>query len=143
MSTIVSGHVAQERLLHYAVWGAQLLLSLFFAAMGVLKLVTEAERLVEIMAWTASVPLPLVRALGLCELLGAIVVAAPVVTRTPQRIVGYTALFFLTLMTSAAIVHISRGELRMLAVNVTVAAVAAFVVWGRLAHQPLEEADQH
>jgi putative oxidoreductase len=142
MATIISGHISNERLLHFSVWAAQALLATFFAAMASLKLLLHAERLVEIMAWAETVPLPLVRLLGAIELLGAIAVAAPAVTRAPQRVVGYSALGFLTLMMSAAIIHIARGELRMLTINLGVAALAAFVAWGRLAHKPLEVSEE-
>jgi DoxX-like family len=93
---------------------------------------------VEVMAWAASVPLPLVRGLGVCELLAAVAIAAPAVTRAPQRVVGWSATFFATLMAAAAIVHLARGELRMIVVNLLVLALAAFVAWGRLTHEPLE-----
>ncbi|MDB4985669.1 MAG: putative integral rane protein [Myxococcaceae bacterium] len=143
MATISSGIIANERLLHFGMWIAQAALACFFAVMACLKLMLPAERLIELMAWAASVPLPLVRALGVCELLAAIAVAAPAVTRAPQRVVGVTAVFLLTLMMSAAVVHLVRGEPRMLMVNLTVAALAAFVAWGRLTHAPLEEVTAH
>jgi putative oxidoreductase len=138
MGTSISGHVSNERMLHFTLWGAQILLASFFAAMAWLKLALHSERLIEIMAWAAVLPMPLVRALGVAELIGAIVVAAPAVTRAPQRMVGWAATGFMALMVAAATIHIARGELRMLPINLTVFALAAFVAWGRLAHQPIE-----
>jgi hypothetical protein len=134
-------HAATERSLHFTVWGAQMLLASFFALTASLKLVLHYDRLVEIMAWAASVPPPMVRVLGVCELLAAIVVAAPVVTRAPQRVVGWTAVGLGSLMAVATAVHIGHGELRMAAINLAVAALAGFVAWGRLAHDPLETDD--
>lgn len=141
MGTFISGSVASDRLLHFSMWAAQALLASFFAAMACLKLLLQPARLVEVMAWSASVPLGLVRALGVCELLAAIAIAAPAVTRAPQRVVGWSATFFAALMASAAIVHIARGEPRMVVVNVLVLALATFVAWGRLTHDPLETAN--
>jgi putative oxidoreductase len=138
MTTIISGHISNARLLHFAVWTAQLALASFFGVMAMLKLILHFERVVELIAWAGSVPEPFVRTLGVVELLGAIVVAAPAVTPAPQRVVGWTAVGFLTLMFSAAIIHIARGEPRMLAINLLVGALAAFVAWGRLMHLPLE-----
>ena len=138
MRTSISGHVSHERIFHFAVWGGQILLASCFAVTAWLKLALHSERLVEVMAWTASLPLPLVRTLGAVELLAAIVVAAPTVTRTPQRIVGWTAVALAALMGAAALVHIARGELRMLPINFAVGALAAFVAWARLTHEPLE-----
>ena len=138
MSTIISKAVAQERLLHVGVGVSQVVLATIFAAMALLKMMMPADRLVETMAWTEPLPVALVRGFGVLEFVAAVAVAAPAVTRLPQRIVGFTALGFLTLMTSAAIVHTFRGEFRMVAVNLAIAAIAAFVAWGRLMQEPLE-----
>jgi putative oxidoreductase len=139
MATIASRSVSNERLLHFASWLAQDLLAFFFTVTASLKLVLDADRLVEIMAWTGSLPLGVVRGFGAIELLGAIAVAAPAVTRAPQRIVGWAATSFLTLMACAMIIHIARGEYRMVALNFAVGALAAFVAWGRLMHEPIEQ----
>lgn len=143
MATILSKQVSSERSLHFAVWGAQALLASFFAATAVLKLLLHYDRLIEIMPWAASLPQYLVRTLGACELVAAMVVAAPAVTRAPQRAVGWTAVGLGALMVVATVVHIARGELRMIPVSVAVAALAAFVAWGRLAHSPLEAEQPH
>jgi hypothetical protein len=138
MPTAIHGHISSERLLHLVLWAAQGLLAAVFAAMALLKLLSERERLVEIMAWTARVPHGLVYTLGALELIGAALIAAPAVTRTPQRIVGSTAVAFCTLMSAATWVHAWLGELRMIPVTFTIAVLSAFVAWGRLAHKPLE-----
>ena len=138
MSTLISKSVAQERLLHVSVGLAQIVLATIFAAMALLKLMMPPERLVETMHWTEQLPVALVRGFGALEFIAAVVVAAPAVTRLPQRIVGFTSLAFLTLMTSAAIVNTIRGEFRMVAINAAIAALAGFVAWGRLMQEPLE-----
>ncbi len=139
MATIAHRSVSNERLLHFASWIAQDLLAFFFTVTASLKLVLDADRLVEIMAWTGSMPLSLVRGFGAIELLGAIAVAAPAVTRAPQRIVGWAATGFSTLMACAMVIHVSRGEYRMIALNLAVGTLAAFVAWGRLLHEPIEQ----
>ena len=138
MSTMISKSVAQERLLHVGVGLAQVVLATIFAAMALLKLMMPAERLVETMAWTATLPVALVRGFGVLEFVAAVAVAAPAVTRLPQRIVGFTALTFLTLMISAAIVNTVHGGFRMAIMNLAIAALAGFVAWGRLMQEPLE-----
>jgi hypothetical protein len=139
MATIASRSVSNERLLHFASWVAQDLLAFFFTVTASLKLVLDADRLVEIMAWTGSLPIQLVRGFGAIELLGAIAVAAPAVTRAPQRIVGWAATAFMTLMACAMIIHVARGEYRMVALNLVVGGIAAFVAWSRLMHEPIEQ----
>jgi len=55
---------------------------------------------------------------------------APVLT--PVAAVGLVAL-----MVGAAITHARRGESTMIIVNVVLAALAAFVAWGRFGPWPL------
>lgn len=143
MAIVISKSSGHDRVLHVVVGMGQVVLATFFAAMALLKLLMSAERLVEVMAWTETVPLAMVRGLGVIELVGAVAVALPAVTRAPQRIVGMAALGFLTLMSSAAIIHIARGEYRMVALNVAIGSLAAFVAWGRLTHEPLEDDLRH
>lgn len=137
----MGSHASTQRPLHFTLWGAQMLLASFFALTASLKLVLHYDRVVEIMAWSAAVPPPMLRVIGVCELLAAVVVAAPVVTRAPQRVVGWTAMGLVSLMAIAAAIHIAHGEARMVPINLAVAALAAFVAWGRLAHDPLETDD--
>jgi hypothetical protein len=129
---------ADERIWHFSLWFVQLLLAGSFAAMGLVKLLSHPDRLIEAMSWTAAVPLWSLYVLGGLELMGAALVSAPAVTRTPQRIVGYTALGFVGLMLAATLVHIARAEWRMVPLNLAIAALAGLVAWGRLTHKPLE-----
>ncbi len=138
MPTAIHGHVSSERLLHIVLWCAQALLGAIFAAMALLKLLSERERLVEIMTWTQSTPHWLVYALGVLELIGAFVVAAPAVTRTPQRIVGFTAAVFAVLMGIATWLHLFHGELRLALITLAIGGLSTFVAWGRITHAPLE-----
>lgn len=138
MPTALHGHVSSERLLHHVLWFAQGLLAATFAVMALLKLLTERDRLVEIMAWTGSTPSWLVYTLGTLELIGAFLVAAPAVTRTPQRIVGVTAAVFCALMVLATVLHALNAELRLVPVTLALAGLSAFVAWGRITHKPLE-----
>jgi hypothetical protein len=139
MPTAIHGRISSDRLLHIVLWCAQALLGATFAALALLKLLSQRDRLIEIMPWTASTPQWFVYALGALELIGAFLVSLPAVTRTPQRIVAWSAVGFCTLMTSATWIHAWRGELRMVPLTFAFAALAAFVAWGRMTHAPLEE----
>lgn len=141
MATAIHGHVSGERLLHIVLWCAQCLLGAIFAAMALLKILSEPERLVEIMPWTERTPHGLVVALGVIELMGAFLVAAPAVTRTPQRIVAWTAAVFGVLMGTATLLHVMHDELRLAAITFAIAGLSAFVAWGRMAHKPLETSE--
>lgn len=138
MQSVFGGSISSARLVHVVLWCAQAVLAATFAATALLKLLSQPDRLVEIMAWTSGVPRWSLYALATLELVGASLVAAPVVTRTPQRIVGFTAAALSTLAGLFSAVHIYRGELRMIPVTLAIAALAALVAWGRLTHEPLE-----
>ncbi len=139
MPTAIHGRIPSDRLLHIILWCAQALLGAIFAALALLKLLSERERLIEIMHWTASTPQWFVYGLGVLELIGAFLIALPAVTRMPQLVVGWTAVAFCTLMTAATWVHAWLGELRMIPLSFAIALLAAFVAWGRITHPPLEE----
>jgi hypothetical protein len=139
MPTAIQGRFSSERLLHVVLWCAQALLGATFAALALLKLLSHRDRLIEIMPWTASIPQWFVYTLGALELIGAFLVSVPAVTRTPQRIVAWSAVGFCTLMTSATWIHAWRGEWRLIPLTFAVAVLAAFVAWGRMTHAPLEE----
>jgi hypothetical protein len=113
-----------------------------FAALGLLKLLSHPDRLIETMSWTETVPLWCLYVLGSIELIGAALVSAPAVTRTPQRVVGYTAIGFVALMLAATVVHMGLGEWRVVPVNLAIAAAAGLVAWGRLTHKPIESEGQ-
>lgn len=131
-------HSDERLLLHFSLWCVQLLLAGSFAALGLLKLLSHPDRLIETMSWTETVPLWCLYVLGSIELVGAALVSAPAVTRTPQRVVGYTSIGFVALMVAATVVHMGRGEWRMVPINLAIAAAAGLVAWGRLMHKPLE-----
>jgi putative oxidoreductase len=139
MATIMQGSVVNQRALHFGLLLAQALLACIVAAMASLKLVLSYDRVVEIMAWAASLPPTLVRAIGAAELLCAVAVAVPAVTRVPQRIVGWVAAAVVAGMTVLAIANVVRGDLRLVPINLAIGALALFVAWGRLTHEPLEE----
>jgi hypothetical protein len=142
MPSAIHRRISNERLLHLVLWLAQALLGATFAAMALLKLLSDRDRLIEIMPWTASTPHWFVYTLGGLELIGAVLVALPAVTRTPQRVVGFTAAALCTLTATATLVHLFRDELRMVPVTLTISALAAFVAWGRITHKPLETIEQ-
>lgn len=128
--------------MHIVLWVAQGILGATFAAMALLKILSSSDRLVEMMAWTAEIPHWLIVSFGVLELMGAFLVAAPAVTRTPQRVVGYTAALFSGLMVIATALHIMHDELRLAPVTFALAALSAFVAWGRILHKPLETIEQ-
>jgi DoxX-like family len=140
MATTNFRYLGRERLLHVSVGIGQVALAFYFTISGLVKLLLEPAARVEIMPWTHGLPALFVHTLGAVELALAVGVALPAVTYGPQRVVGSAALSCATLLTAGVIVHVLHGELRMAVVSAAMAALAAFVAWGRLMHAPVEEA---
>src|SRR6266508_892297 len=65
----------------YALWLVQGLLALAFLLAGLMKLTQPMDVLETSMGWPAALPAPLVRFIGLAELLGAIGLILPALTR--------------------------------------------------------------
>ncbi len=110
-------------------------LAFVFVASGVLMLGLPSERLIESMAWAEIAPVPIVRLLGLVELLGAFALLIPTALHRRERVVGGVASGFVVLTLGLAAINVFHGELRVLPINIALAALSAFVAWGRGLHE--------
>lgn len=132
MSTAAISHAAQSRpALRATLWVAQILLAVAFGAAGAMKLTQPLADLAGTMAWTAAVPGALVRFIGAAELAGALGLVLPSLTRIQPRLTALAALGLVVVMALATAFHLSRGEGEMVAPNLVLGALAAFVAWGR------------
>jgi hypothetical protein len=120
-----------------SLWTAQALLFLFFGGAGIVHGLFPVEEAAKNAPWADDVPVALLRFIGISELLGAIGVLVPALTRVKPFLTPLAALGCMTLMILAAIFHISRGEMGMVPVNLSVALVSAFVWWGRSKKLPV------
>jgi putative oxidoreductase len=112
-----------------ALWIVVGILSLGFAAAGFLKLTQPISRLTRMgIAWTAHVPVVLVRLIGTCELLGAAGLALPLLTGVLPMLSIVAACCLALLMCCAMVFHLRRGEAKLLAPNVVLAALCGFTV---------------
>ena len=89
------------------------------------------------LAWTAAVPVALVRFIGASELAGAIGLLLPAATRIKPVLTPLAALGLVTVMVLAAGFHVTRGEFSVLPVNAVLGGLAAFVAWGRTRGAPI------
>ena len=120
-----------------ALWIAQALLALAFLAAGAMKLTQPLATLATSMPWTADVPGAIVRLIGLAEVLGALGLVLPAATRIRPRLTSLAAAALALVMALAAIFHLARGEAAMVPVMLVLAALLAFVAWGRAARAPI------
>ena len=122
--------------MNIALWIVQGLLALAYLASGASKLTQPVAKLGERMKWVYSVPQPLVRFIGLAELLGAIGLILPLATNILPWLTPAAAVGLVVVQVSAIAFHISRREYRGLPANIILLLLAAIILIGRTALLP-------
>jgi VIT1/CCC1 family predicted Fe2+/Mn2+ transporter len=120
-----------------AVWIVQILVALAFALSGIGKLTQPREKLLARMAWVEDFSANQIRLIGLAEALGAVGIILPAVTGILPILTPIAAVGLVLVMLGAVGTHLRRGETPVIAVNVVLAALAAFVAYGRFIAVPL------
>ena len=115
-------------------WLLQSLLAVCFAFAGWGKIAkSSAELLSGGPAWIADVPLPLVRIIGLCELLGALGLLLPAATRRHPELTPVAATGLTSIMVLALAFHLYRGDTQphLFLVPAILGLLSAVVAWAR------------
>jgi putative oxidoreductase len=136
-TSILSPLAAPGRALKAGLWAAQFLLALTFGFAGATKAFVPVARVAQMIPWAADVPAALLRFIGAMELLASVGLLLPSLLRVRPRLTPLAALGLVVLMTVASGFHALRHEAAGIAVNAALAALAAFVAWGRLRAAPL------
>lgn len=123
--------------MNIVLWIVQGVLALLFLLAGFMKAFTPLEGLKKNMAWTAAVPAWLVRFIGIAELLGALGLILPQLTRIAPLLTIVAAFGLALVMLFAAIFHASRKEYRNIGMNIVLLLLAAFIAVGYLVWVPL------
>ena len=110
-------------------WIAQALLAVIFLAAGFGKVFSATDQMSQAMDLSPA----LVRFIGTCELLGAIGLILPALTRIQPQVTAWAAAGLTTIMLLATIFHVSRGEYYNAVGTVLILAVASLVAYGRAA----------
>ncbi|CCH02297.1 hypothetical protein FAES_4297 [Fibrella aestuarina BUZ 2] len=124
-----------SKTLHITLWVTQVLLALLFIGSGVFKLVTPIATLAQMWPWAGAYP-NLLRLTALLDVCGGVGIVLPALTQIRPRLTVLAALGCATLMLSAIVFHLARGEGANTPINVVVLALSLFVVWGRWATVP-------
>jgi len=122
--------------MNVALWIVQGLLALMFLMAGVTKVMQPKEKLAGNMAWVEDFSGGQVKTIGVLEVLGAIGLILPAATGILPWLTPLAAIGLSLTMIGAIIVHIRRGELSMIIVNIVLLALAAFVAYGRFVLEP-------
>ena len=124
-------------LVNISLWIVQVLLALAFLLAGVPKATQPIPALAKRITWANDVPEPLVRLIGVAEILGALGLILPALTGILPWLTVAAAIGLAVVMAAAIIFHILRRETNRIAMNVILLALLLFVVYGRLALTPL------
>lgn len=114
--------------MNIVLWVLQVLLAIAFFAHGWLLLIPPAE-LVDQM--NASLPRWFQVFLGVAEVLAAVGLTLPGLTRILPYLVTWAAGGIVIVMVSATVLHLARGETSSAAITLVLLAMAAFVAYMR------------
>lgn len=108
-------------------WVLQGFLAAMFLTAGTLKLTQSHTKLESLMPWVKDFSTPVVRFVGLVELLGAIGVVVPALVDKAVWLSPLAAAGLGVLMLLAAIFHFRKAEWSEVTLNVAIVVVAAIV----------------
>lgn len=111
-----------------ALWVLQALLAVAFFAHGMMMLVPPAEVAAQM---NASLPRWFQLFLGVAELLAAVGLTLPGLTRILPWLVTWAAAGVMFVMVSATIYHVVRGEISSAAITLLLLVMATFVAYMR------------
>ncbi|WP_238006789.1 DoxX family protein [Dactylosporangium sp. AC04546] len=112
-----------------AYWIVAALLALFYAYAGGKKVAQTREQLQPMMGWVDRVPMPLVRTIGALELLGALGLLLPPLTGVAPWLAVAAATGLLLIQVGGIALHLSRGEARLIGLNIALLATAGVTIW--------------
>jgi hypothetical protein len=112
-----------------AYWIVAALLALFYLYSGELKVLRSPDQLRPMMGWIDAVPLRLVRAIGVLEILGALGLILPPLTGIAPGLALAAAIGLVLIQVGGISLHLSRGEAKLIWLNVTLLVLAGAALW--------------
>jgi hypothetical protein len=85
------------------------------------------------MTGVEGLPLPLIRFIGISEILGAIGIIVPMLLNILPVLTIVSAIGFALIMIPAAIINYKRHEYKKLPANVIIFLICIFIAYGRIA----------
>jgi uncharacterized membrane protein YphA (DoxX/SURF4 family) len=123
--------------MNVALWIVQILLALYFAATGFMKMRGTRENLAIRMKWVADFAPRTIRFIGAVEIVGALGLILPAIPSAPGWFAPVAAVGLGLVMMGAALTHLRRGEYPSLVMRAVLLVLAAFVTYGRFVLVPL------
>lgn len=120
--------------MNVVLWTLQVLLAVAFLMHGVFFLAPPAAMVPTL---NASIPTALRTFIGVAEVLAAIGLTLPGITRIQPRLVAWAAAGLTVLMATATVLHAARGEISFAVTTAILFAVVAFVTYMRWKVKPI------
>ena len=112
-----------------AYWIVAGLLAAFYLYAGGKKVAQSQEQLQPMMGWVDRVPMPLVRTIGVLEILGAAGLILPPLFGVAAGLAVAAAVGLLLIQVGGIVLHVSRGEARLIGLNIGLLVAAAVTIW--------------
>jgi len=112
-----------------AYWIVAAVLALMYLFAGGKKLAQSQEQLRPMMGWVDRVPMPLVRTIGVLEILGAAGLILPPATGIAPWLALASAIGLAVIQIGGIVVHLSRGEAKVIGLNLALLALAIVAAW--------------
>jgi hypothetical protein len=112
-----------------AYWIIAAILAAMYLFSGGKKAVQSQEALRPMMGWVDTFPMPLVRSIGVVEILGAIGLILPPLTGIAPWLAVAAAIGFVLVQIGATVLHLSRGESKVIGLNIVLLLAAAAAAW--------------
>ena len=119
-------------------WVLQMVLGIYFFSVGVMHFIVPPG-LPAPMSWMYELPAWLHWVSGLAEILGGLGLILPGLTRIQTRLTPLAGAGLALVMVGAAVYHIPRGEFQNIFINLLLAALVAFIAYGRWRLKPLPD----
>jgi len=115
--------------MYIAYWIIAGVLAFFYLYSGAMKVVRSREQLVPMMGWVERTPIAAVRTIGVLEVLGAVGLIVPPLTGVAPWLAIAAAVGLVLVQIGGITVHIVRGEIKVLGLNIALLVLAAVTVW--------------
>ena len=128
---------ASQRTLDRTLWAAQWILALAFEWIGMVKLGLTADHLRPYYGLGGKATTAMVHTVGAVEVAISLAVILPAITRLLPRVSTLAAAGLGAIALLGTFMPVTAAGAGLPALNLALASLAAFVVWGRLAKAPV------
>ncbi|MFA6470244.1 MAG: DoxX family protein [Bacteroidota bacterium] len=122
---------SSSKKLNILLWVFQVLLAVMYLGAGFQKAFGNLSEVVQTIFWISYTPAPLVRFIGVSELLGGAGLILPAALKIRPQLTTLAAAGLSVVMLLASLLHLYRGEYFVLPFTLAMFAAVTFVAYGR------------